>query len=158
MDDIEGATGQQPTRLRETPSWLITQTATLTHRLVSAALTEIGATRYHYAVLAALVEFGSTSQAELGRRCHIDRSDIVATINELVQEQYVERRQDRADRRQNLITLTDTGLQRLECIGGVLDAVQTDLLRGLTPHEQLTLVTTLRRVLDHHATGLTEPE
>lgn len=79
---FEGGSRSQPDRLRQTPSWLITQTATLTHRLVGAALTDIGATRYQYAVLAA-GEFGPISQAEIGRRCHIDRSDVVATLNEL---------------------------------------------------------------------------
>ncbi len=133
------------------PSWLITQTATLTNRLVSAALAEVGATRYHYAVLAALDEFGPTSQAELGRRCHIDRSDIVATVNDLVEGRYVERRQDSADRRQNLITLTNTGQQRLEHIASVLDTTQAHLLGDIPKPEREAFVTTLRRILDHHA-------
>ncbi|HLU44451.1 MAG TPA: MarR family transcriptional regulator [Natronosporangium sp.] len=158
MKEIEGASGQQPARLRRTPSWLITQTATLAHRLVSAALVEVGATRYHYAVLAALEEFGPISQAELGRRCHIDRSDVVATINDLVHGRYVERRQDPADRRQNLITLTDAGRQRLQHIAGVLDTVQTDLLAPLTESERTTLTTLLRRILDHQAAGTGRPE
>ncbi|WP_202912156.1 MarR family winged helix-turn-helix transcriptional regulator [Nesterenkonia muleiensis] len=149
MEEIEGASALQPARLRQTPSWLITQTATLTNRLISAALTEAGATRYHYAVLAALEEFGPTSQAELGRRCHIDRSDIVATINNLVHERYVERRQDPADRRQNLITLTEAGQQRLQHIAGVLDGVQHDLLGHLAEREREALTTTLRTILDH---------
>lgn len=157
MNDIEGASGQQPARLRETPSWLITQTATLTHRVVSVALAGIGATRYHYAVLAALEEFGPTSQAELGRRCHIDRSDIVATVNDLVQGRRVERRQDPADRRQNLITITDTGGQRLEDIAGVLDAAQSDLLGDLSENEREILITVLRRILDHSANAADTP-
>ncbi|WZH36874.1 MAG: MarR family transcriptional regulator [Microbacterium enclense] len=151
MEDIEGASGQQPARLRQTPSWLITQTATLTHRLVSTALGELGATRYHYAVLAALDEFGPTSQAELGRRCHIDRSDMVAALNDLTAGGFVERRQDPADRRQNLVTLTESGKRRLEHIGGVLDGIQDDLLGPLSAKERDTLATTLRRILDHQA-------
>ncbi|MEV1174226.1 hypothetical protein [Nonomuraea sp. NPDC049784] len=53
---------------------LITQTATHAARLVSEALDMAGARRYHYALLATLEEFGPSSQAELGRRCAIDRS------------------------------------------------------------------------------------
>ncbi|KTS58871.1 hypothetical protein NS206_12700 [Microbacterium testaceum] len=157
MENVEGASGQQPVRLRQTPSWLITQTATLTHRLVSTALAEVGATRYHYAVLSALDEFGPTSQAELARRCHIDRSDMVAAINDLTAGHFVERRQDPADRRQNLVTLTDTGQGRLEQISDVLDGVQNDLLGSLGKNERDTLAATLRRVLDHQATESSDP-
>jgi DNA-binding MarR family transcriptional regulator len=157
VENVEGASGQQPARLRQTPSWLITQTATLTHRLVSTALAEVGATRYHYAVLSALDEFGPTSQAELARRCHIDRSDMVAAINDLTAGHFVERRQDPADRRQNLVTLTDTGQGRLEQISDVLDGVQNDLLGSLGKNERDTLAATLRRVLDHQATGSSDP-
>lgn len=158
MEDIEGAGGQQPARLRQTPSWLITQTATLTNRLISAALNEVGATRYHYAVLAALDEFGPTSQAELGRRCHIDRSDIVATINDLVQERYVERRQDSTDRRQNLITVTVSGQQRLQHVADVLDGVQHELLGHLAEREREALTTTLRSILDRQANSRDTPQ
>jgi DNA-binding MarR family transcriptional regulator len=157
VEHIEGAGGLQPARLRQTPSWLITQTATLTHRLVSTALGEVGATRYHYAALAALEEFGPISQAELGRRCHIDRSDMVAALNDLTAGGFVERRQDPADRRQNLVTLTESGKRRLEHIGGVLDGIQDDLLGPLSAKERDALATALRRVLDHQAQPVETP-
>lgn len=148
---FEGGSRSQPDRLRQTPSWLITQTATLTHRLVGAALADIGATRYQYAVLAAVEEFGPISQAEIGRRCHIDRSDVVATLNELAGHGHVDRTQDPADRRQNLITLTRTGRARLRQIAQAVDAAQTSLLGDLPEEHRTRLVGTLQRILDHHA-------
>lgn len=153
MENAESDSGRQPARLRRTPSWLITQTATLTHRLVSAALAEEGATRYQYAVLAALDEYGSTSQAELGRRCRIDRSDIVATVNDLVADAFVERRRDPGDRRQNLITLTAAGRRRMERIAAVLAAVQDDLVGVLSDAERTAFVAALQRILDARAGG-----
>ncbi|MCC2333547.1 MarR family winged helix-turn-helix transcriptional regulator [Cellulomonas wangsupingiae] len=151
MDEAEGASGTQPARLRATPSWLLTQAATLTQRVITTALAEVGATRYQYAVLAALEEFGPLSQAELGRRCHIDRSDIVATVNDLTAHDYADRRQDPGNRRQNLITLTDAGRRRLEQVAATLDAAQADLLSGLAQADRDALTSTLQRILDARA-------
>lgn len=148
---VEGGSGLQPARLRQTPSWLLTQAATLTQRLVGAALAGIGATRYQYAVLAAVEEFGPISQAELGRRCHIDRSDIVATLNELAGHGHVDRKQDPRDKRQNLVTLTAAGRRRLEQIAQALDAAQSSLLGDLPEKHRLELMKALQHILDNQA-------
>lgn len=148
---FEGGSGLQPARLRKTPSWLLTQTATLTQRLIGTALAGVGATRYQYAVLAAVEEFGPISQAELGRRCHIDRSDIVATLNELVSGGHIDRNQDPDDRRQNLVTLTRTGQEHLEQIAQAVDAAQSSLLGDLPEEHRGELVRALQRILDNHA-------
>lgn len=150
---FEGGSGLQPARLRETPSWLLTQTATLTHRLVGTVLASVGATRYQYAVLAAVEEFGPISQAELGRRCHIDRSDIVSTLNELAAYGHIDRKQDPDDRRQNLVTLTRAGRRRLEQIAQAVDAAQSSLLGDLPPTHRAALVKALQRILDNHASS-----
>lgn len=150
---FEGGSRLQPTRLRQTPSWLITQTATLAHRLIGATLAGVGATRYQYAVLAAVEEFGPISQAELGRRCHIDRSDIVATLNELAAHGHIDRKQDPDDRRQNLVTLTRSGRRRLEQIAQAVDAAQSSLLGELPEQRRTELVKSLQRILDDHASS-----
>lgn len=98
-----------PARLKGTPSWVLTHTATHAGRLLWEAFSTTDARRYHYALLAALEEFGPASQASLGRRCGIDRSYIVGAINELAAWGLVERDPDPADRRRNVITLTPPG-------------------------------------------------
>ncbi len=145
--------GAAPTRLRGTPSWLITHTAAYAHRLVAAAFASAGAGRYHYALLSALEEFGPASQATLGRRTGIDRSDIVATINELAEREMVERTLDPADRRRNIITLTPAGVQQLRQLDGVVAKIQDELLAPLSADEREVLARLLARVLDYHARG-----
>ena len=83
-----------PARLKGTPSWLVNQTATHASRLVTDGLAAVGARRYHYSLLAALSEFGPSSQAALGRHTGIDRSDVVAMLNELAEQRLVERAVD----------------------------------------------------------------
>lgn len=97
---------ETPAHLTAKPSWLLTQVAVHAHRLASEGFGEVGARGYHYRILAALDEFGVASQAELGRRCNMDRSDVVAAINELAGRDHVERTPDPDDRRRNRVTLT----------------------------------------------------
>src|SRR6476469_5905850 len=93
-----------PERLRALPSWLVNQAALLATRLVSDELAELGLRRYHYSLMTALDETGPASQADLGRRTTIDRSDMVATVNELGEAGLLDRAPDPTDRRRNLVT------------------------------------------------------
>lgn len=148
---MENAENRVPARLRALPSRLINHVATTANRLVDQALAVTGSRRYHYALLAALAEFGPASQAALGRRTGIDRSDIVATVNELADRGLAERTLDPADRRRNIVTVTEAGIRHLELLDGLLAAVQDDLLASLTEAEREQFVGILTRILDHHA-------
>jgi DNA-binding MarR family transcriptional regulator len=140
-----------PSRLSAKPSWLITQLAVHARRLVYAGFAEADARGYHYRLLAALQEFGPMSQAVLGRRCSVDRSDVVNAINELTGQGSVERAPDPADRRRNTVTITDEGRSRLRRMDEVLDRVQDDLLAPLSADERRLLVALLGRLLEHHS-------
>ena len=72
-----------PLRLRALPSWLAAQMARRAQRLVEETLAHEGARRQHFVVLTSLAEQGPASQADLGRRLWIDRSDLHAILNEL---------------------------------------------------------------------------
>jgi DNA-binding MarR family transcriptional regulator len=139
-----------PKRLTSKPSWLITQLATHARRLASDGHAAVGAGAYHYRVLAALQEFGTSSQAELARRGNLDRSDVVAAINELAERGFVERTLDPDDRRRNLVRLTRTGAQQLRRMDRALDKVQDDLLKPLSIEERQALTRLLTRLLAHH--------
>lgn len=142
-----------PSRLRGTPSWLLTQTATHASRLVSEGFAGAGARGYHYRLLAALEEFGPASQAALGRHSGIDRSDVVAALNELAEGGLVERAPDPGDRRRNVVTITPAGVRQLRRLDGVLAGIQDELLAPLSADECDELARLLARVLDHHAPG-----
>lgn len=147
------AISQAPARLRATPSWLVTQIATHASRLVSQALTSTDARRYHFALLSSLDEFGPLSQAELGRRCGIDRSYIVEAVNELAADGFAVRATDESDRRRNTITITPAGARQLQRIEHALADAQDSLLAPLQPDERAQLTALLERVLDHRLTS-----
>lgn len=137
-----------PARLKSTPSWLLNQAGGYATRLVSEGLGTVGAKRYHYSLLAALAEFGPDSQAALGRRCGIDPSDMVATVNDLEGHDLVSRTTDPADRRRNAITITAAGKHHLGKLDGVLAGAQDRLLDALSTPERAELVRLLTKVVE----------
>jgi MarR family transcriptional regulator, lower aerobic nicotinate degradation pathway regulator len=142
--------GAAPARLKSKPSWLINQAALPAQRLVSDALTGMDASRQHYAVLTALDEFGPDSQAALGRRCGIDRSDMVALVDQLSAGELAVRSADAADRRRNIISITPGGQRLLGELDDLFATVQDRLLAPLTGGERDQLVALLTRIVEHH--------
>jgi DNA-binding MarR family transcriptional regulator len=138
-----------PSRLLSKPTWLISQASVHAHRLMTEALAGADARGYHYRLLAALDEFGPASQATLGRRTEMDRSDVVAALSELAARGLVERAADPDDRRRNVITVTPAGRARLEELDGLLAGVQDQLLMPLSGRERRVLTDLLTRVLGH---------
>jgi DNA-binding MarR family transcriptional regulator len=139
-----------PERLTAKPSWLLTQLATHTRRLVADGHAQVGASPYHYRILAALQEFGGSSQADLARRGNLDRSDVVAAVNELAERGFVERTPDPEDGRRNVVRLTRAGAKQLRRMDRTLDKVQDQLLAPLSDADRQTLTCLLTRLLDHH--------
>lgn len=140
-----------PARLRALPSWLLNQAARPAQHLVTEGLRAVDAQRYHYSVLAALDEFGPASQAALGRRSGIDRSDMVAVVNDLAARGSVSRQPDVTDRRRNVVTITPAGRRHLRELDDILNGVQRDLLAPLSADERAELVRLLGKIVDHHA-------
>jgi DNA-binding MarR family transcriptional regulator len=147
---------ETPARLRDKPTWLISHVATNAHRLMTERLAAVGARGYHFRLLAALAEFGPSSQASLGRRTGMDRSDVVAAVNELARRDLLRRASDPADRRRNVVTITKKGAAYLEQLDSVLAGVQDELLAPLSPAERAQLTGLLGRVLGSRS-GLESP-
>jgi MarR family transcriptional regulator, lower aerobic nicotinate degradation pathway regulator len=136
-----------PVRVRRLPSWLISQLATKAQRIVSEELAQEGARRQHFAVLTSLSEQGATSQAALGRRLWIDRSDLHAILNDLEGDGLVARLRDEQDRRRNLVTLTPPGRAVLKRLDKRIDAAQNALLAPLSTSDRRELRRLLQQLV-----------
>ncbi|TDO59745.1 DNA-binding MarR family transcriptional regulator [Kribbella sp. VKM Ac-2571] len=141
---------QTPTALSELPSWLLTQSASQAHRIVTESFAAGGARAYHFRLLATLVEFGPASQATLGRRSSIDRSDVVAALNELEAEGYVERSPDPADGRRNVITITTAGKRQYRRLTTLVGKAQEEIFAPLSATDRTRLTTILGKLLAYH--------
>jgi MarR family transcriptional regulator, lower aerobic nicotinate degradation pathway regulator len=140
-----------PARVRAKASWLLNQAAIPANRLVAECLAALDGRRHHYVLLAALDEGGPASQADLSRRTTIDRSDMVAAVNELAEHGLVVRSPDATDRRRNVVSVTAAGRRHFRQLDRIIDQAQDELLAPLSPAERRALVDLLTRVVDHHA-------
>ena len=137
-----------PRRLRQLPSWLSSAVARKAQRLVSEALAQEGARRQHFTVLTSLAEQGPASQATLGRRLWIDRSDLHALLNELERDGLVRRMRDEDDRRRNVVALTQRGTAALKRMDKRVDAAQKALLEPLPAADRRELRRLLAQLVD----------
>jgi MarR family transcriptional regulator, lower aerobic nicotinate degradation pathway regulator len=146
------ATGEDatPSMLKALPSWLLTQSAVHAQRIVADAFATGDAREYHYRLLVALQEFGPASQATLGRRGGIDRSDVVSALNELADQGYIERAPDPADRRRNIVSLTPAGRRQLHRLDELVKQAQDKLFAPLSAADRDELARLLAQVLAHH--------
>lgn len=150
---MAGVAYDPPRRLQQFPSWLANEVAKRAAALVTDALAESGSRRQHFAVLTALSEEGATSQADLGRRLWIDRSDLHALLNELEGDGLVARVRDEDDRRRNLVQLTRKGAAALKRLDARVEAAQEALLEPLSAAERRELRRLLTRLVEHHGRG-----
>ncbi|MBI4935538.1 MAG: winged helix-turn-helix transcriptional regulator [Actinobacteria bacterium] len=128
------------------PTWLLSRANARAQAILHDAFGRAGVRGYHFRVLAALEEFGPVSQANLGRRTGIDRSDIVATLNDLVVKDLVSRAPDSNDRRQNVVTITRPGEEMLRRLDVALTEVQDVVLEPLNDRERATLIRLLAKL------------
>jgi MarR family transcriptional regulator, lower aerobic nicotinate degradation pathway regulator len=147
IDDERAGYGP-PERLRRLPTWLTAEVARMGRRLVTESVAQDGKRRQHFTVLTSLAEQGPASQAELGRRLWIDRSDLHALLAELEGDGLVARVRDDRDRRRNVVTLTRAGRSALARLNKRIDAAQEALLKPLSGVERQELRRLLHKILE----------
>lgn len=146
-----GRADETPAQLRGQFGRLLGMAAAHAGRIVGEELAEIGARKYHFAVLASLDELGPSSQARLSDRTGIYRSDLVATVNELVADGYARRDPDPADRRRNVVSMTPAGDERRRQIAAVLARTSDAILAPFDAAEREQFTALLQRLNDHLA-------
>lgn len=137
-----------PKSLRTLVSWQAGRVATIGSRLTAEHMPS--ESRADYAVLASLVEQGALSQADLGRILGLDRNNVNGIVTRLEAADQIERRTDPSDRRRNIVTVTESGRAHFAMLQEHADAVQNELLTGLSAAERQQLIDLLDRVLAAH--------
>jgi MarR family transcriptional regulator, lower aerobic nicotinate degradation pathway regulator len=149
--DADRAEYDPPEWIRRLPSWLAGQLARTATGLVEQALASDGLRRSHLLVLNALAERGAASQAALGRRLLIDRSEMHALLSDLEQRGHVARVRDQNDRRRMLVELTPGGVRAVKRLNRQVEAAQDALLAPLTAAERRQLCDQLAQLVEHHS-------
>lgn len=137
-----------PQRLQDTTFWLLGRASRLAQQLTSERLAQTGMRHGFYGVLATLDEFGPAAQAEIGRRLRVDPSDMVAILNDLEREGYIERDRDPNDKRRNTITLTRNGQSALTNYDQAIAQAQDSVMAGLSTADRDKLISLLKALID----------
>ena len=99
------------------------------------ALIPTGINGRELAVLTVLVQGEPPSQLEAAQRLGIDRSTMVTLIDELEAKGLVERSPHGADRRKNVVALTNRGRKTMAAATDIVDAAEREFLAPLSSQD-----------------------
>lgn len=116
--------------------------------LTSAALQPLGITAMEWAALLRFDEEPSLSQAGLARLLGIDRTTMVALIDQLEAKGLVKRRPHRDDRRKNAVELTADGRSVKKRAAQLVDGCERQFLAALPKSDAQQLKTALHAVIE----------
>jgi DNA-binding MarR family transcriptional regulator len=120
-------------------------------RLGAMTLAPLGIDGRHYGVLAVLSELGPVSQQTLAAILAVDRSTMVAFVDELEEKGCVRRGRNPSDRRAYAIELTNAGADVQREAAELLEACERHYLDPLTAAERRTLLELLGRLVARDA-------
>ena len=135
-----------PVSLSESVGFLMGKLAQEGNDLMQSHLAALGIKARHFGVLAALAENGPMSQQAVGDLLRIDRTTMVALVDELERDGFASRRPDPRDRRAYRLDLTPGGQQVLEQAEEAAANANADLVAPLRPADQRQLLALLRQL------------
>lgn len=122
--------------------WLLAQTYHAISTELTAGLEGIGVSARGFWVLNTAMQGGLT-QTEIAKRISLDKTTMVAAIDELERDGYAVRKPSDTDRRARVIEVTAKGAAKVEQAEAIMDEVQKDVLASLPPDEAKALMSAL---------------
>lgn len=117
--------------------------------LIDAALEHLGIDSKEFGTLRVLAHREPASQLEVAQRLGIDRTTMVAILDVLERKGIVVRQPDPADRRRNIVALTDHGLQTFDAAETANQEAEKAFLAAISPGAADQFRRTLRALLEH---------
>lgn len=117
-------------------------------------MAELGLHQSHHSVLFALYKSEGISQEKLSRKLNVDKATVTRSIKKLVEDGFVERRQDEKDKRAYLLYITEKGKRVKPDIESMFREWNEIVLEGFDDDEVAQVVSYMERisenVLKHH--------
>ncbi len=114
------------------------------------ALEPLGIDGKQYGVLLVLSSKGPVSQHEIGLCTRIDRTTMVAIIDDLEQKGLVERQEHPTDRRTHALVITAKGKEVIPKAHKLGEAADKKFLAGLSAREQKEVLQLLKKLVLSH--------
>lgn len=135
-------------RITEHPAYLIRRAQGVLHTALAEALREHGATIPQYAVLTFLDEEPGLSNADLARGAFLTPQTMNQTLRSLEAMRWVTRRPHPVHGRILQASLTQEGRTVLLACRAATDAIEEQMLAGLSPDDRRRLEAALRSCID----------
>jgi DNA-binding MarR family transcriptional regulator len=145
------APGQPLDALYTRPGFLIRRANQIAVWLFLDEVAPLPTTTTQYGALVILRERGDMDQIGLAKLLRIDKSTAALVVGKLEAAGQVSRQTDAADRRRNVLRITDAGLQALRDLAEPAEQARLRLLAAFTPREQQTFLALLERYVEGHA-------
>lgn len=131
-----------PPSMRDRVPFLLFRASAMSHALANQMLAQIGLDARQAGILTMVTELKPMTQKDLGDALGVDRTTMVALLDDLEERGYVRRQRHPGDRRAFLIQPTEAGHRAKDAAIRVLDQ-QEDLFLGplaTDQREQLALL------------------
>jgi DNA-binding MarR family transcriptional regulator len=132
--------------MRDRVPFLLYRAAEMSHALANQMLSDLGISARQTGILTMISELEPMTQKALGDALRIDRTTMVALIDDLEGRGLVVRERHPSDRRAFLVRATDAGRAVKKAAVAILDEQQRQFLAPLTPQERRALGALLRRL------------
>jgi DNA-binding MarR family transcriptional regulator len=139
-------TSECPTCLSSDLAWLLAQAHYTLANEVTAAIEPLGVSMREFQVLKTAVQ-GSYTQKDLADLVGLDKTTMVATIDELEEAGLAARRPSDTDRRARVITVTAAGKRKVAHGRDVVERVQHEVLKTLPPAQREDFLEGLGRLV-----------
>jgi len=117
----------------------------------------LGLNPYHHAILALLEGNAPETQAEIADGLGYDRGTLVGLLDELEQQELVERKRDPDDRRRQLVRITPDGKRTLGKLRALSKRLEDEFLATLDAEQRAQLHALLLVLAGRHEPGCAPP-
>ena len=132
-----------------TLNFLFIQTHHLHFRRAHARFGEVGLAEGQPRFIRHLSEEDGLSQAELGRRCHLEPSTVTTMLSRMEKRNLVERRPDGKDRRVTRVWLTDEGRDIHRALERLGRELAEECFEGFDAEDRVRMAGYLGRMRDN---------
>ena len=137
-----------PDSLADQVGYLLSKAHLRVHVRANDALEPLGLTVKHYGLLTLLVHEGPISQGRLGEVMKIDRTTMVALVDDLERAGHVDRTRNPEDRRAYALAATASGRRIQRDAATLMKRVYNETLSPLSAGERRELLRMLRDIVE----------
>jgi MarR family transcriptional regulator, lower aerobic nicotinate degradation pathway regulator len=137
-----------PSSVADQIGFLLAKSHLRVHNRANEALEPLGLTVKHYGLLTVIVHEGPIPQGRLGEIMRIDRTTMVALIDDLERDGHVDRTRNPDDRRAYALAATAGGKRLQRSAATAMREVQSEALSPLTAAERRELQRMLRILVE----------